>query len=155
MDNEKLESPTSNGSIPFSPELFRALEAIYLSIDSELSELGGKCHRCGLCCDFVKFGHRLYATSVEIAYLNQAPLPPDSHQPCPWQKNRDCRAGKHRLLGCRCFVCNRSKEDEIRSNEIYERALEQISRLCVEHQIPRGYSDAEGFFSEVKRPESS
>lgn len=133
-----------------NPAIFAGLLAIYQLVDQELVSacaaatspalacLGG-----GGCCKFDHFDHRLYASSIEVAYLlgpgPQAP-PNPSHAAanrCPYQVGPRCSAYGRRVLGCRTFFC---RDRSGAGQKIHERNLKAICTLYVRHNLPYNYA---------------
>ena len=88
---------------------FSELEALYAGIENAVGET--KCMRCGACCHFEKFGHRLYATRLEALYLVSlcgAPAAGVGARVCGYQQGSDCTAREGRTLACRTFYCDRA-----------------------------------------------
>lgn len=105
------------------------LIGIYRDLDRELKEMGAVCEACGRCCRLASFGHELWLTDVELAYLIEtrgvrAPREPGV---CPYLESGACTAREGRALGCRIFFC--SIESEV-YERLYERYLERIQALC-------------------------
>ena len=131
-----------------NPTLFADLAEIYRLVDQELAAacaaapaaltcLGG-----GGCCKFDHFNHRLYASSIEVAYLlgpgPQAPpnLARAGANRCPYQVGPRCGAYDRRVLGCRTFFCR----DSLGVGQgIHERNLKAICALYVRHNLPYTY----------------
>ena len=92
---------------------FAELTALYRTLDERYSEWTGdrpKCRACGNCCRFQEFGHALYVTPIEVAWLLRCARPlrgfDDSADRCPWQDDKGlCVAREGRTFGCRAFFC--------------------------------------------------
>jgi len=113
-------------------ELFNGLEAIYAALDGELNLEGLICKRCGQCCDFDAFGHRLYISNVEWLYLMDKAaghVPPAKKGACPWFTQGQCTIRNGRTLGCRIYSCAWKHQD--RMEALYEKYLSQIKDLTV------------------------
>ncbi|MFA6186849.1 MAG: hypothetical protein WC770_06540 [Phycisphaerae bacterium] len=50
-------------------EICEQVKKIYDWLDSQLAETADKCTACGNCCDFARFGHKLFITSPELLYF--------------------------------------------------------------------------------------
>jgi len=139
--------------------LLAELADLYAAVDAELAELGVACDRCGRCCDFTRFGHRLYVTPAEAAMLGQAPRPDGAGAPagasgaasarpaeqdgaaggrCPYLVGEVCRAREGRALGCRVFFC---RAEQAATNALYERFHRRIQDLHAAHRVPYAYAD--------------
>jgi hypothetical protein len=93
------------------PEVVEAMAALYAEADRRIAALPGTCWNKGECCRFGQYGHRLYVTSLEVAYylahLNpheaQASAPHQSLHPAPWftpdreQSGKDASAGAGKI----------------------------------------------------------
>ncbi len=131
-----------------NPAIFARLAEIYQLVDQELAAacaasppsltcLGG-----GGCCKFDHFDHRLYASSIEVAYLlGPGCLPPPdmvraAANRCPYQVGPRCSAYNRRVLGCRTFFC---RDRAGLGQEIHKRNLTAIQTLYVRHNLPYTY----------------
>ena len=85
-----------------------AMEAFYRQLDQEIAEHNPVCRNRGLCCDFERWGHRLYATTLEIAYFlgNITTFPAINADRCPFAIDGQCTARPRRPMGCRIFYCD-------------------------------------------------
>lgn len=103
---------------------------------------GTDCQACGKCCDFERFGHRLYLTTPELVFFeNQIPvsrLLPMETDVCPYRIDGKCSVYEERFAGCRIFMC---KGDEQLQSMLSEAAIEQFKLLCREHNLPYEYMD--------------
>lgn len=62
-----------------SPPVDAELRSLYADLDDQIARRGPTCWTSGRCCNFDRFGHRLYVTALEIAwFLPQAGPPPES-----------------------------------------------------------------------------
>jgi len=131
------------------PHLDRALRALYESLDADIAGRGPTCWLSGKCCHFDSYGHRLYATGLEIAWLlaqlddaawnrlAAADLP--QLDGCPFQMNRQCSAHAIRPLGCRVFFCDPTAKDW--QNPVYESHLQSLRELHEQHDLPYAYME--------------
>lgn len=80
----------------------------------EAAEQAGKlaiaCQACGDCCRFDDYDHRMFVTTLELAYIlarvDALPAPQViSTSQCPFQNNGRCAIHDDRMLGCRIFFC--------------------------------------------------
>lgn len=128
-----------------SRRLLKQVESVYNWLDMQDASYrgpAGGCRMCGHCCDFDKFGHRLYVTSPELSYLS-ARLGKDGIKPmlngrCPYNIGGSCTVYENRFAGCRIFFCNGSKDLQ---NSLSEQAVGRFKRLCEEFDIPYRYVD--------------
>lgn len=116
---------------------FAALAKIYARVDGRTGR--ARCRACGECCRFETFGHRLYATYLEAAYLAAvcgAPAGAFGEEGCGYQRGSLCGARPGRVLGCRTFFCGAAGGFSV---ELHESALAEIKRLTGEHGLPADY----------------
>ncbi len=94
--------------------LIEAVSDLYGQLDGQVSAEGLHCRNCGACCHLRQFGHRLYVTTVELAYfvagLNSPVRRPQSGV-CPYQQGTLCAVRSHRPAGCRLFFCEPASSD--------------------------------------------
>lgn len=113
-----------------------ALACLYRELDERFS--GCNCRSCGECCHFETYGHRLYATVLEVLFLvsrsgkARRRFGPDS---CGYQSGAQCTAREGRPLACRLFFCGEDSPD----SSDYERALEKIRALTESAELPWDY----------------
>jgi Fe-S-cluster containining protein len=123
---------------------FAELSRLYERIDAAVA--AGDCRLCGRCCCFESFGHRLYATRLEVIYLVAKCGPPPhgfTRGQCPYQSDTECLARSGRVLGCRTFFCSLAGGGE---SELHEQALAQIGEISHRHNLPRDYRPIEEHF---------
>ncbi|GIW72208.1 MAG: hypothetical protein KatS3mg102_1750 [Planctomycetota bacterium] len=145
--------PARPGPLRHPPEVYRELEAIYRGVDRAIAALGPRCERRGLCCDFDRVDHVLYASQLEIDYVRDH-VPParyllPSGNACPFLHQGQCTARAVRMLGCRTYFCQQGWE--ALGAEIYERALGRLKALAARHGLGWRYAPA----LELLREESS
>ena len=121
----------------FCEELLR----LYERVDSELAAGGARCYGGGACCRFDLMGHRVYASTGELAILTGEPPPerPPTPLRCPYQLGPRCRAHPRRPLGCRVFFCRTGPDDL--SSETYERFHRRIRGLHDRFGVPYLYAE--------------
>jgi len=128
----------------------RALAGLYARLDDEIAAAGATCDACGLCCDFQRAGHRLYASTMELALLwSVRPAgadPPPSLQ-CPYQVEGACTARSRRPLGCRVHFCRPPSEQWC--EQVYERYHRDIGALHERHDIPYRYVELTAALAEL------
>lgn len=124
-----------------TPALLEALRELYLWADQQIAALGPTCMGGGGCCRFDLAGHRLYASTAEMAILLE--VPPTSQTQiffrCRYQIGPRCTARARRPLGCRTYFCD--EEIELRGRLIYETCHEKIRQLHDLHKVPYIYSE--------------
>ncbi len=122
------------------------------------------CRACGKCCRFDQFGHKLYVTGGELAYLtDNSPIPakanlsaPDTAIDveaglCPYQRESRCVARDGRALGCRLFFCDPAAADWF--CETYEALHEQIKHIHAAADLPYVYVELTAALAELYSPE--
>ncbi len=100
------------------------------------------CRRCGRCCDFDAFGHRLFITTPEwvhfrMALGDQAPRPMAEGR-CPYNEAGACSVRAARFAGCRIFGCGL---DAAVQSDLTESTMARLKALCVRHALPYRYAD--------------
>jgi len=126
-------------------QLTERVAEIYNWLDLQIREfagLAGVCKACGKCCDFARFGHRLFVTTPELVYLaeeigaeNIKPMPTSR---CPYNVGGKCTIYEHRFAGCRIFCC---KGDADFQSRLSESALSKFKSVCTNLKIPYRYID--------------
>jgi len=124
-----------------TPGFCEELRRLYELVDDELAARGARCLGGGACCRFDLMGHRLYATTGELAILTGEPPPerPPTALRCPYQVGPRCRAHARRPLGCRVFFCRTGPDDG--SSRTYERFHRRIRRLHDRFGVPYLYAE--------------
>jgi len=111
--------------------LARRMEAFYAELDASVATYSPACRNRGDCCSFDAYGHRLYVTTVELAYFVRALRdrwrPPDAGQLCPFHVDGLCVARSHRPMGCRVFFCDPATQE--RQHAEYERRLAELKTI--------------------------
>ena len=125
MHNDLLES--------LPRPLETRLRSLYQELDREVRSLGVGCWVRGDCCDFDRSEHRLYASTVELAYVKEkhAEVFPSDSALCPFWKEGKCTERERRPLGCRTYFCDTRYQEPLQ--ELYEKYHHQISLLAREH----------------------
>ena len=129
---------TSETPTWWTPAIRDELEALYREVDREIRDTGVVCWTRGLCCDFEKVDHVLYATAIEIAYVREerpGPFPSGSVL-CPFWTNGLCGFRERRPLGCRTYFCDERYRDRLEA--LHEKHLSRLRDLC-RHQIRPGH----------------
>ena len=132
------EAPKSDA--PLSDDARRELEELYREVDRRIASTGVECWVRGVCCDFDRTDHRLYASSIEVAYVREKhwqEWPSDSRL-CPFWVEGRCTERERRPLGCRTYFCDASFRDETHS--IYEVAHRAIQELAARHGLDYRYT---------------
>jgi Fe-S-cluster containining protein len=128
------------------PEVDAALRNLWADLEARVQAHGALCAASGRCCRFDRYGHRLYATGLEIAWL-LAHLPPGQQTAwparltprgdCPFQNRLRCAVHPNRALGCRIFFCRPDTQDW--QHEVYEEFLAALRRLHERFDLPYRY----------------
>jgi Fe-S-cluster containining protein len=111
--------------------LAERMQAFYADVDARVTDLGSTCQNRGDCCRFDAYGHRLYVTTVELAYfvrgLRDAWRSPDDGSLCPFHVKGLCVARSHRPMGCRVFFCDPATQTQQHAE--YERQLAELKAI--------------------------
>jgi len=138
------------------PAFLVVMQKFYRTLDQRIADNLPVCSNRGLCCKFGSYGHRLYVTSLELAYFiachepalrkpndsgDRTGLPvlianPDS---CPYQQNGLCAARIGRPVGCRVFFCQ--SEQDSWPGQLTEDALKELKALHEQFDMPYFYQE--------------
>ena len=122
--------------------VFEKLKEIYRRVDRETEDLSYKCKACGQCCHFVKWGHQLWVTQLELGLIVERarPLSLKKKGVCPYLDEDDglCRVHSVRALGCRVFSCDLDK-DVI--EDLHERHFNEIVKLIKDWGLELYYGE--------------
>lgn len=125
-----------------------AISQIYRALDEDIASRQPTCWLSGKCCHFDSYGHRLYVTGLEVAWLLWQ-LDTDSRlglrdidglyqlDGCPFQSGKLCGVHATRPLACRIFFCDPSAQGW--QQEVYETYQQQIRRLHDNQEIEYQY----------------
>ncbi len=121
------------------PKILHAVAEVYHFLDEQIAAKT-TCDRCGKCCDFETFDHRLFVTSPELIYFTASTglLKPMPQGICPYNIDGDCSVHRYRFAGCRIFSC---KENRISQSRLSEDAIEKFKSICDEFDVPYRYTD--------------
>lgn len=129
---------TGDGSGPWGE-----LRALYDQLDAEVARLGPVCQLSGRCCRFREYGHTLFVSAIEVAFLLDGA--PDPHRPldrgdtCPWQDKRGrCVAREARPLGCRVYYCDPAYPAA--ATELSERFISRLKSLADRNGLEWNYA---------------
>jgi len=128
-----------------NPKILFEVERVYNWLASEIAaqpESAGNCRRCGECCDFDSFDHRLFVTTPEIIYF-RAKLPDGNIRPfnggrCPYNLKGKCTVYEYRFAGCRIFCCCGDPDFQ---SQLSEKAVSRFKSICEKLRIPYRYMD--------------
>ncbi len=125
--------------------LVKRVAEIYRRLDLHLAacvELAGECKRCGRCCDFEKFDHRLFVTTPEMMYLAEnigaENIRPMSTSRCSYNIDGRCTVYEHRFAGCRIFCCKGDRDFQARLSEA---TIKKFKSVCTSLGIDYRYTD--------------
>ncbi|MCP4710385.1 MAG: YkgJ family cysteine cluster protein [Planctomycetes bacterium] len=127
-----------------------AVKNIYQQIEHHLDAAGAQCQSCRQCCDFATYGHRLYASTLEMLYfVHQLPTnnsPNDypaikqlNNHRCPYQDDKGCQIYHARTAGCRIFYCRQL--DTGFQHELTEMVLKTLKKLHRQSHAVYLYAD--------------
>lgn len=122
------------------PSVDSALRGLFDRLDEKVNSGPAACNRTGDCCRFDQFGHRLYVTALEIAWvLTQVAKPTDVDPAgaCVFQVDRLCTVHAVRPIGCRVFFCDRSADDW--QHGLSEQFLADLRQLHRERNVEYRY----------------
>jgi hypothetical protein len=124
-------------------ELLAAVEALYADLDAEVATHQPVCRNRGDCCNFGRYGHRLFVTPVEVAYflarLDDSRRPPAGLDACPYHVEGRCEARAGRPAGCRIFYCGPSSRTW--QSPLTEEILARLKALHEQFGLPYAYVD--------------
>ncbi len=119
-------------------QIVKSVHGIYQWLYCQLP-VDANCSCCGQCCDFDKYGHKLFITPPEIIYFNHGLKEPQTKMPdgiCPYMKNNKCTVHQQRFASCRIFFCTGDTQIQ---NALSEAAVEQFKAICNRFDIPYQY----------------
>ncbi len=122
-------------------EIVSAVADVYKWIDQTMAGKSPDCKGCGNCCDFKRYDHRLYITSVELEYFKHFMadrLRPMTDGICPYRNDNKCTVHTHRFAGCRIFNCRGTENIQA---DISEQAIEKLKAICQTHDTPYTYTE--------------
>ena len=142
------------------PQISGELELVYEHISRAVDTRKPVCNTSGRCCNFEKWGHRLYVTGLEAAYLftrlhelRDEPLTAadiDAARAaggCPFQKALLCSVHAIRPLGCRTYYCDETAQEW--QHDLTERMLAEIRALHDRHGVPYRYGEWRAMLGEL------
>jgi Fe-S-cluster containining protein len=128
----------------YRPEVRTEVRRVYADLQREIDRRNPLCVMSGRCCRFSEFGHRLYATTVELAAfvgeLSEFTPDPATAGPageCPFQSGKICRVRAFRPLGCRVYFCDSTAQEW--QQVIYEQFHARLKQLHDDLSIPYSY----------------
>ncbi len=136
---------------PGGPE--RELAALYAELAREIDATRVRCDLSGVCCDFEKSGHVLFATDLEVDYARThgGDLVPDAPaKSCPFFVRGRCDLREGRPLGCRVYFCDPAYADKM--HELSERYHRRVVAIHERHGIGYRYGR---FIDRIRDPRES
>jgi hypothetical protein len=132
--SERAEEPRSG-----QEAALLELEALYQELERELERHAPRCELSGRCCDFARFGHELFATDLEVAYLRRtgAEARNAAEELCPFWVERRCTARAGRPLGCRVFFCDERYQQVM--HEVGERYHARVREIIERYDLSYRY----------------
>jgi len=125
------------------PELVERIAALYADVQAAIDARRPRCDVSGRCCQFEKFGHLLFVTTLELAAFAEgrsglgATNDRDDGGGCRYQIDGLCTAHAIRPFGCRIFFCDPTADDW--QQQQYEHFHTRLKRLHDELGIPYLY----------------
>jgi Fe-S-cluster containining protein len=114
---------------PVPDEALDRLEAVYRELAAAIDAAAPRCELSGVCCDFDRCDHVLFATDLEVRFLlARTPISwrPDGKL-CPFWRGRLCVARDGRPLGCRVYFCDPAFRDRMPEiAEAFQRRLREL-----------------------------
>ena len=100
------------------------LDELYQMLDERIAAASPECANCGNCCDFERFGHRLYVTTLEMLYFfrgrGRPPEPPPETRPGQFHQSMPIPTPQLRL-------CHAIDQADRMSNLLLQRPAQRIS----------------------------
>lgn len=122
-------------------DLATEMAGFYDRLDRTIADRGPTCWNHGSCCKFGEFGHKLFVTTVELAYFVRGNRddwrPPSAEDSCPFQFQGKCTAREHRPMGCRIFFCDPTAQHW--QNDEYEKQLRTLKAISTTSGVDYRY----------------
>lgn len=142
-------------SAALDPQISGELELVYEHIARAVDTRKPVCNTSGRCCNFDAWGHRLYVTGLEAAYLVTR-LPELRDQPltpahitaartaggCPFQHALLCSVHPIRPLGCRTYYCDETSQQW--QHDLTESQLREVRGIHDRHDLDYQYGEWRG-----------
>lgn len=149
-----------------APAVDAAIVTLYADLDARITERSPTCWTSGRCCNFDAYGHRLYVTALEIAWVLER-VGPTTQPPkaqmlpvlpstsggagsgaCVYQVEKLCSIHKVRPLGCRVFFCQKGTQEW--QHELYESFLSRLRELHDSHAVAYRYLEWRAGLAEAR-----
>jgi Fe-S-cluster containining protein len=125
-------------------EVRSRVQQLYKDLQARIDLRRPLCELSGRCCNFDRYGHRLYVTTGEMSvfvadYFASQPsiTGPAKQGACPFQVGKMCRVHSIRPFGCRIFFCDPTSTNW--QQEQYENFHAELKVLHRELSIPYAY----------------
>ena len=119
------------------PTVADALGRLFADLGADIAARKPTCWLSGRCCKFDSFGHKLYVTGLEIAWMvvrldsvgraRLANAELADFDGCPFQIDKLCSVHALRPLGCRVYFCDANAQQW--QNAVYESFLDRLRAL--------------------------
>ena len=126
------------------PDVRDAVLRVYDDLQHQIDSRQPLCSASGRCCNFDRYGHRLYVTTMELATFlhqlnetNQSIPAAADPATCPFQSNRLCSVHTIRPFGCRIFFCDATATEW--QNDQYEQFHARLKHLHDDLDVPYFY----------------
>ena len=134
--------------------LMAELAEIYAALDADIAAIEPVCWGSGACCRFDQAGHRLYVSTVELAYLLACgpAVEPTRLGRCAYQHGPRCLNRTGRPIGCRIYFCRKDLQEPLA--ELYAKYHRQIRQLHSRISLVYHYVEISGALAalaELKR----
>ena len=128
--------------------VFARLLRVYRECEAFFGRRGTACRQCGRCCDFSEFGHDLYVSSIEAAWMLYCGGIPQGFPegPCPFLSEGACKNRFGRAVGCRTFFC---EDDNDRTRAFHERLVRRVKEAAAKEELPWEYGRLDRMLAEV------
>jgi Fe-S-cluster containining protein len=141
------------------PAVKGELRDLYDRLAADIAARSPQCWVSGKCCKFDSYGHLLYVTGLEIAWLLRQ-LPAESRQRlddadlpgldgCPFQVTGMCSVHAVRPLGCRIYYCDPNAQSW--QNPVYEQFLTELRDLHERHGLEYRYMEWRAGLADARR----
>jgi len=140
--NDRVDLPVARiRKLAGDGEFLSVVHEVYDWLEEEIAAHQPVCRRRGDCCRFVEFGHKLYVTSVELAFLlgtcDRESATGGMAGTCPYLIGDRCRARQSRPTGCRIFFCESSGQGW--QEDLTESTLARLRDLHKRFDVPYAY----------------
>lgn len=126
------------------PAVAAELDALFVMVGDQIEARGPACWASGRCCNFEAFGHRLFVTGLEVAWVTaRTPVTLEEVEAaqarggCPYQRSNLCGIHERKPLACRVFFCDRAAEAW--QQELMERLMRELKSMHDRHGVPYRY----------------